>query len=50
MHGKHNVALLRWLDPVFLVIIPITPSNMNGKDALNEAGNLTVPTVLVGYK
>ena len=48
MHEKHNVALLRWLDPVFLVIIPITLSNMNCKDALNKAENLTVPTVLVG--
>ena len=44
MHEKRNVALLRWLDPVFLVIIPITLSNMNWKDALNDAGNLTVPT------
>lgn len=50
MHEKRNMALLRWLDPFFLVIIPITLSNMNWKDALNDAGNLTVPTVLVGHK
>lgn len=49
VHEKRNVALLRWLDPFFfLVIIPITLSSMNWKDALNDAGNLTVPTVLVG--
>ena len=44
------MALLRWLDPFFLVIIPITLSNMNWKDAVNDAGNLTVPTVPVGHK
>ena len=50
VYEKRNVALLRWLDPFFLVIIPITLSNMNWKDAVNDAGNLTVPTVPVGHK
>lgn len=50
VHEKRNVALLRWLDPFCLVIIPITLSNMNWKDALNETGNLTVPTEPVGHK
>ena len=50
VHEKRNVALLRWLDPFCLVIIPITLSNMNWKDAFNETGNLTVPTEPVGHK